>query len=92
MADLFVKLQPAASADRIDGWEADPDGRQVLKVRIRARPVDGQANAALVAAIARALGVRAADVELARGARSRLKRLTVAGLDEAEMKRRLDGA
>lgn len=89
MADLFVKLQPGASADRIEGWEADPDGRAVLKVRVRARPVEGQANEALVKLIADALDLPRGQVTLARGDRSRLKRLTVPGLDEDEMKRRL---
>ena len=89
MPDLFVRLQPGASADRIEGWETDPDGRAVLKVRVRARPVDGQANAALVRLVAEALGLPRSGVDLARGAQSRLKRLTVAGLDEAELRRRL---
>lgn len=89
MADLFVKLQPGASADRIEGWEVDADGRPVLKVRVRARPVEGQANAALVRLVAEALGMPRSGVDLARGAQSRLKRLTVTGLDEAELRRRL---
>lgn len=89
MADLFVKLQPGASADRIDGWEADADGRPILKVRVRARPVEGQANEALVRLIAGALDLPRGQVTLARGDRSRLKRLTVPGLDEEDMKRRL---
>lgn len=89
MADLFVKLQPGASADRIDGWEADADGRPILKVRVRARPVEGQANEALVRLIAGALDLPRGQVTLARGDRSRLKRLTVPVLDEEEMKRRL---
>lgn len=89
MADLFVKLQPGASADRIEGWETDPDGRAVLKVRVRARPVEGQANDALVKLIAAALDLPRGQVSLARGDRSRLKRLAVSGLDEDEMRRRL---
>ena len=71
MADLFVKLQPGASADRIEGWETDPDGRAVLKVRVRARPVEGQANDALVKLIAAALDLPRGQVSLARGDRSR---------------------
>lgn len=90
MADLFVKLQPGASADRIEGWEADPEGRPVLKVRVRARPVDGAANTALVRLLAQALGVARSGVTLERGGQSRLKRLSIAGLDDVETKRRLD--
>lgn len=89
MADLFVKLQPGASADRIEGWDADPEGRPVLKVRVRARPVDGAANAALIRLVASALDVSRSAVTLERGGQSRLKRLAVAGLDDTEMKRRI---
>ena len=92
MADLFVKLQPGASADRIDGWEADAGDRPVLKVRVRARPVEGQANEALVRLIAGALNLPRGQVTLARGDRSRLKRLTIPGLDDDEVKRRLGAA
>ena len=57
MSRLAVKLTPGAFADRIDGWDVDAEGRPVLKVRVRARPVEGEANEALVKYLARALGV-----------------------------------
>jgi len=90
MANLPVKLQPGASADRIDGWDADADGRPVLKVRVRARPVDGEANQALVKYLAKALGVPKSSVTLARGGQSRLKMILVDGLDEATLRARID--
>lgn len=90
-ARLAVKLTPRAAADRIDGWGVDPDGRPVLKVRVRAQPVEGQANAALIALVARALGVPRRDVTLARGGQSRLKMIEVAGLDDENLRSRLSG-
>lgn len=48
MATLAVKLQPGAATERIDGWDVDASGRRILKVRVRARPVDGEANEALI--------------------------------------------
>lgn len=87
-----VKLTPRASADRIDGWDVDPDGRPVLNVRVRAQPVEGLANAALIALVARALGVPQRDVTLARGGQSRLKMIEVAGLDDENLRSRLSGA
>ena len=90
MANLPVKLQPGASADRIDGWDADVEGRPVLKVRVRARPVDGEANQALVKYLAKALGVSKSSVTLARGGQSRLKMIVVDGLDEAALRARID--
>lgn len=90
MARLPVRLQPGAAREGIDGWDVDPDGRQVLKVRVRARPVDGEANAALVRLMARVLEVPRGAVELARGGQSRLKMLEIEGLDEAELRVRLE--
>ena len=92
MAHLAVRLTPGASADRIDGWGADAEGRPVLKVRVRARPVDGEANAALVKFLAKALGVSRSSVVLERGGQSRLKMIMVEGLDEAGLKARIDAA
>lgn len=88
-ARLAVKLTPRASADRIDGWDVDPDGRPVLKVRVRARPVEGEANDALVRFLAKALDRPRRDVNLVRGGASRLKMVEVAGLDEAAIRKRL---
>jgi len=93
MANLPVRLTPGASADRIDGWDVDAEGRPVLKVRVRARPVEGEgeANVALVKLIAKALGVPKSAVVVQRGGQSRTKMLVVEGLSEDEAKRRLTG-
>ncbi|MBX9616986.1 MAG: DUF167 family protein [Caulobacteraceae bacterium] len=89
MGRLAVKLTPGASADRIDGWDVDPEGRPVLKVRVRARPVEGEANAALILLLAKALGLSRSSVSLARGGQSRLKMIEVDGLDDTELRTRL---
>ena len=89
MARLPVRLTPGAAVDRIGGWEADAEGRPVLKVRVRARPVEGEANAALIQLLAKALGVPRSSVSLMRGGQSRLKMIEVANLDDAEARRRL---
>ncbi|MDQ1154970.1 DUF167 domain-containing protein [Brevundimonas sp. SORGH_AS_0993] len=91
MAQLPIKLQPGAAADRIDGWDVDPDGRRVLKVRVRARPVDGEANVALIKFLAKTLGTPKSSVALTRGGQSRLKMIVVEGLDEAALEARLSG-
>ncbi len=89
MALLVVRLTPGASADRIDGWDVDAEGRAILKVRVRARPVEGEANAAFLKLLAKALGVAKTAVSLERGGQSRNKRVSVAGLSEDEAKARL---
>ena len=89
MARLAIKLTPGAASDRIDGWDVDAEGRPVLKVRVRARPVEGEANEALVKLMARALGVPKSAVAIQRGGQSRTKILVVEGLSEDEAKGRL---
>lgn len=86
MTTLPIRLTPGASADRIDGWDVDIDGRPILKVRVRARPVEGEANTALIKLIARTLGVPKSAVTLERGGQSRTKMLSIAGLSEPDLK------
>ncbi len=76
---IAVRLTPKGGRDAIDGIEQLADGRSVLKVRVRAPASEGEANAALVKTVARALSVPPRDVALVAGAASRIKRLTVAG-------------
>ena len=51
----------------------------VLTARVRALPADGEANAALIRLIAKAVGVPSRDVTLVAGATARLKRLAISG-------------
>lgn len=89
MTRLAIKLTPGASVERIDGWDVDTDGRPVLKVRVRARPVEGEANAALLKLLARTLGVAKSAVSLDRGGQSRLKMIRVEGLSDEDVRARL---
>ncbi|TCP33178.1 hypothetical protein EV292_106120 [Sphingomonas sp. BK235] len=50
-----------------------------LAARLAAAPVDGAANHALVALVARHFGVAKRDVALVAGQTARLKRLTIKG-------------
>lgn len=90
-ARLAIKLTPRAAADRIDGWDVDPDGRPVLKVRVRARPVEGEANEALIKVLAKALGVPKSAVAIQRGGQSRTKMVEITGLSNDEIRTRLTG-
>ena len=89
MARLPVRLTPGAACDRIDGWDVDAEGRPVLKVRVRARPIEAEANEALVLLLAKALGLSRSSVSLARGGQSRLKMIEVEGMDSADLRTRL---
>jgi uncharacterized protein YggU (UPF0235/DUF167 family) len=76
---VAVRLTPRGGRDAIEGVERRADGQCVLKVRVRAAPSEGEANAALVTLLARAIGVPARDVTLTAGASARIKRLMIAG-------------
>jgi len=76
---LELLVQPRASRTRVAG---EHDGR--LKVQLAAPPVDGEANAALVEFLARALGVRRCDVVVLRGETGRRKTVRVAGATAAQ--------
>jgi hypothetical protein len=79
---LAVRVQPGGSADRIEGRGADDAGRVFLKVRVRARPEDGAANAAVELAVAKALGVAKSAVRVVTGGKTRLKGLEIEGPPE----------
>jgi len=89
MAHVAVRLTPGAAADRFDGWGADAEGRAVLKVRVRARPVEGEANEALIKLMARVLGVPKSAVSIQRGGQSRTKMVLIESLSEDDAKARL---
>jgi uncharacterized protein (TIGR00251 family) len=58
-------------------------------VRLTAPPAEGQANAALLRFLGRALGVPASSLEILRGAASRDKLVRIRGLTAAEVLARL---
>jgi len=76
---VTVRLTPKGGRDSIDGVEALADGSTVLKARVRVAPSEGEANAALVRLLAKAVGVPASRVSIAGGATSRIKRLKIVG-------------
>jgi uncharacterized protein (TIGR00251 family) len=76
---VAVRVTPKAGRDAIEGIAELGDGTSVLKVRLRAAPSEGEANAALIRHLAAALKVPPRDVSLLAGARGRIKRLKIAG-------------
>ena len=79
---VTVWVRPGAARTLVGG---EHDG--ALVVRVAARPVDGQATEAALAALAAAFRVRRRDVTLVSGAVSRTKIVDIAGGEPS----RLDG-
>jgi len=76
---VTVRLTPRGGRDALDGVATLADGQTVLRARVRAAPTDGEANAALVALLARAAGVPKGRVGLIAGQTARIKRLAITG-------------
>lgn len=71
---FWIHVTPRAPRERVGGAHGG-----ALRVAVREPPVEGEANAGCVRALARALGVGRADVDLDPGARGRRKRVRVNG-------------
>jgi uncharacterized protein (TIGR00251 family) len=76
--DVFV--QPRAARDAIGGLYGT-----ALKIKTKAPPADGKANAAVVDLVAEWLGIPRRNVELVSGSSSRHKRLALTGLPLQEV-------
>ena len=76
---IALRVTPRGGRDGVDGIEQLSDGRSVLKVRVRAIADGGEANRAVLALLAKSLGVPKASVSLLSGATSRLKQVAVEG-------------
>ncbi|MBX9922286.1 DUF167 domain-containing protein [Mycolicibacterium frederiksbergense] len=74
MAEVVsVRVKPGSKKGPL--VEAGPDG--ALTIYVRERAVEGKANDAVVALLAKHLGVPRSRVELASGATSRMKRFRI---------------
>jgi hypothetical protein len=78
-------VTPAASRDGLLGWQGD-----VLRLSVAAPAQRGKANEAALRLLAAALGVPRERLRIVRGHTSRQKVIAIQGLDEAEVRARLD--
>lgn len=83
-ASVRVRVTPRAGRSSIAGVRDD-----VLLVRLAAPPVEGAANDALVELLARTFGVPRRGVRIVAGARSRTKRVELAGVTPDALDRQL---
>jgi uncharacterized protein (TIGR00251 family) len=81
---ITVRLQPRASRDEVLGWNEEG----ALRVRVKAPPVDGTANAALIVLLAKQLGVSKGKVTLITGATARNKIVEVEGVSRETLNER----
>jgi len=82
---IKIRVQPKSSRNQVDGFQ---DG--ALRVRVTAAPTEGQANAAVIAILAKTLGVSKSRLEIIRGYSSRDKVVSVDTLTEQEVRRKIE--
>ena len=82
---IKIRVQPKSSRNQVDGFQ---DG--ALRVRVTAAPTEGQANAAVIAILAKTLGVSKSRLEVIRGYNSRDKVVSVDTLTEQEVQRKIE--
>lgn len=86
-AVLCVRVRPGFRKS-----ELRPPVNGEWRLAIAAPPVDGKANAACVAFLAKLLGIAKSNVSLSAGKASRRKRFRIEGLAAAELDQRLRAA
>ncbi len=85
--ELTIYVQPGARATELAG---EHDG--ALKLRIHAPPVDGKANAAVIAFLNLKFGIARSQIELVSGDKNRRKRLLVRGISAQFAREKLQAA
>ena len=78
---VSVRVKPGSSRTKVGGryGEESGDHAGVLIVRVGARAVEGAATEAVLLAVAKAFGLRRADVDLVGGLTARTKVLELRG-------------
>ena len=84
MTILRVHVVPNAKSDSVVGEHGG-----AVKIKLRARAVEGEANAALVRFLAEQLKLPRDAIVLKRGEKSRGKTIQIHGLSEEDVRRRL---
>ncbi len=78
---LLLYIQPGASKSEVAGLHGDR-----LKIRIKAPPVEGEANRELISFISSELGISSSKVHLVRGEASRQKDILIEGSEAEKIK------
>ena len=80
---VHLTVKPGAKASGI-AWQGES-----WVLRVRERAIEGAANEACIAALARILGVAPSTITLVRGHRSRAKTFAIEGLDDRSVRERM---
>ncbi|MEW6326435.1 MAG: DUF167 domain-containing protein [Thermodesulfobacteriota bacterium] len=79
---MKVYVQPKASREGIAGYHGD-----ALKVKLKAPPVDGEANAACIRFFASLFNLPRTNLSIKNGHKSRLKLIEIQGISIEEIRK-----
>lgn len=79
---LTIHLAPKSSHDKVEGWATDDKGQKVLRVKVRAVPEDGKANAALIKLLSKTLHIPQSQITIVLGMTSRIKQVEIEAIPE----------
>ncbi len=77
---FWVKATPQSSKNEIIGIEQVQDQQYAIKIKLKAKPIDGAANEALIKYLSEKLGIRTQQITLLSGQTARIKRLKCEGM------------
>ena len=78
---VALRVQPRSRSDRVQGMRGE-----AIAIALKAPPVDGAANAALLRFLSHQLGLPLVDIALVRGATGRNKWVRVRGWSAEQVK------
>lgn len=77
---LTIQVHPNAKRNEVLGFEEG-----ILRLKIAAPPVEGKANKELISFLSKTLGTRKSGITIDRGETSKVKIVTILGIDREQI-------
>jgi uncharacterized protein len=84
---LTLQVQPKAKRNEVLGF-----AEGILRLKIAAPPVEGKANKELISFLSKTLGINKSSITIDRGHTSKVKIVTILGLDRDQIYERIEEA
>jgi len=77
---IKIKVTPNARQDKICGYF----GKEILKIKIKGKPIDGKANTYLIKYLSKELDIPQSNFVIIKGKTSRIKILEISNIEEKD--------
>jgi uncharacterized protein (TIGR00251 family) len=82
---LNIHVIPGSKLNQISGFMENG----LLKIKIKAKPIEGKANKELIKTLARILAIKESEIEISSGQNSRNKKVIVRGINERNLQKKI---